>query len=411
MPTSKTPATPPRPDKADRPLSGVRVIELANFVSGPSVGMFLADYGAEVIKVEHPSGGDAIRTWGAQKNGVSLFHKVLNRNKRCITADLKSEIGADIVRKLAKTADVVLENFRPGTLEAWGLSYEALSEINPALIMVRVSGFGQNGPYRTRSGFGSLAEAMTGFAYTNGFPDRPPLLPGFTLADASTGLAGAFLTLTALEARRRNGGRGQVVDIGIYEPLVTMLGPHIVEYDQLGIVQERAGSRLPLVAPRGTFETRDGKWIAVSAGSHAIFNNLCRGLGAPELAEDPRFVGNQQRLKNVEELEQILRSLFKNFDQEQALASLSEHGAAAAPVYSVADLVADPQVQARQNVVRVHDDELGCELGMQNVLGVLTRNPGSIEATGEPLGAANRDILIAELGFDEAALKAAGIIV
>ena len=402
-PTSKTQSSPA--------LSGIRVVELANFIAGPSIGMLLADYGADVVKVEHPNGGDGIRTWGNLKNGVSLYHKVLNRNKRSVTADLKAPLGVEIVRHLTHNADVVIENFRPGTLENWGLGYEILSKQNPGLVMVRVSGFGQTGPYRKRSGFGSLAEAMTGFAYTNGYPDRPPLLPGFALADTTTGLAGAFLTLTALEARRHNGNRGQIVDLPIYDPLLTMLGPHVIDHDQLGVVPERAGSRLPLVSPRGTFETRDGKWVAISAGSASVFEGLCRALDVPELATDPRYADNQRRRENVDPLEAELSNAFKRFDQAVILSRLEEHGAAAAPIYSIADVVADPHIQARENITQVWDDETQSPLSMQNVLGKLSEAPGTIRNAGPALGADNRAILVDELAFDEQALSDAGLTV
>ena len=311
-----------------RALAGVRVVELATLIAGPFIGMLLADYGAEVVKVENPPAGDGLRAWGNRKQGVGLYHKVLNRNKRSVTADLRTPLGAEIVRRLAHKADVIIENFRPGTLESWGLGYEALEAINPGLVLVRVSGFGQTGPYRDRPGFGTLAEAMTGFAYTNGYPDRPPLLPSFALADTSTGFAGAFLTLAALGARART-GRGQIVDLAIYESLLTMLGPQIIDYDQLGLVQERAGSRLPIVSPRNSFRTRDGKWIAISAGSQSIFERLCRALDVPELITDPRFADNGTRRTHVDALEDALQRAIGRFNQEEALSRLQINDAAA----------------------------------------------------------------------------------
>jgi crotonobetainyl-CoA:carnitine CoA-transferase CaiB-like acyl-CoA transferase len=391
-------------------LAGVRVVELASFIAGPSVGMLLADHGAQVTKVEHPQGGDGIRTWGNRKRGVGLYHKLLNRNKRTVTADLKTPLGVEIVCRLVRDADVLIENFRPGTLERWGLGYEVLEAINPALVMVRVSGFGQSGPYRARAGFGSLAEAMTGFAYTNGYADRPPLLPGFAMADTTTGLAGAFLTLTALHARAARGGRGQLVDLAIYEPLLTLLGPHVIEYDQLGVIPERAGGRLPLIAPRGTFQTRDGKWIAISAGAPAVFAGLCAALAVPDAAADPRFADNQARRANEDALEAILRDAFARFDQHELLARLTAHGAAAAPIYSVADVMSDPHALARENFVAVWDEELGTAVRMQNVIGKLSATPGAVRHAGAPLAAHNREVLIGELGFGEAELAAAGIV-
>ncbi|WP_299563721.1 CoA transferase [Enterovirga sp.] len=390
-------------------LTGIRVVELANFIAGPFIGMLLADHGAEVIKVEAPGSGDGIRSWGGRKNGVGLYHKALNRNKSSVTADLGTALGREAVRRLAANADVVIESFRPGTLERWGLGYDVLAALNPGLVLVRVSGFGQTGPYRLRSGFGSLAEAMTGFAYTNGFPDRPPLLPGFALADTTSGLAGAFLTMAALEARRANGGRGQVVDLPIYDALLTMLGPHVIEFDQLGTVQERSGSRLPLVSPRNTFRTRDGKWIAVSAGAHAVFRRLCAALDVPELADDPLFADNQARRQNADAIEQALQAAVGRFDQEDLVRRFAEHDAPAAPVYSVADLLADPHVAARENIVTVQDEELAGPVRMQNAIGKLSANPARVERAGPGLGAQNRDILIGQLGFTADELAEAGI--
>lgn len=392
----------------EQPLQGISVIELATLIAGPTIGMLLGDYGAEVVKIENPQGGDGLRAWGNRKDGVGLYHKVVNRNKRSITADLRTPLGVEIVRRLAKNADVVIENFRPGTLESWGLGYEALERINPGIVLVRVSGFGQSGPYRERPGFGTLAEAMTGFAYTNGYADRPPLLPSFALADTTTGLAGAFLTMAALRAREHT-GRGQVVDLAIYESLLTMLGPQIIEYDQLGLVPERTGSRLPIVSPRNSFCTRDGKWVAISAGSQAIFERLCRALDVPHLIADPRYASNTSRREHVDALEEALQQAFMKFDQADILKRLEAHEAAAGPVCNVADVVADPHLQERRSIVAVPDEELQCNLRMQNVIGRLSRTPGAIDCAAAALGSDNRAILAERLGFSSAELASAGL--
>ncbi|MSQ55256.1 MAG: CoA transferase [Betaproteobacteria bacterium] len=389
-------------------LAGIRVVELANFIAGPFIGMMLADYGAEVIKVEQPGTGDGIRTWGERKNGVGLYHKVLNRNKRSVNADLHTPLGREILIRLAKTADVVIESFRPGTLEKWSIGFDVLSAVNPGLVLVRVSGFGQEGPLARRSGFGSLAEAMTGFAYANGFPDRPPLLPSFALSDSTTGLAGAFLAMTALQARNVNGGRGQVVDLAIYEPVLTLLGPHVIEYDQAGVVPERAGSRLPLVSPRNTFRSKDGRWIAVSAGAPAVFQRLCNAIDAPGIAADPRFADNQKRRDNADAVEAALQQAIERFTLDELVARMDAADAPGAPVYSVADVVKDPHFAARRNLVRVPDAELGGDALMQNVIGRLSATPGAVERAGPALGADNRAILVGELGLDEEVLRQAG---
>ncbi len=387
-------------------LSGVRVVDLANFLAGPLAAMYLADFGADVIKVEKPDGGDEGRQWGRAKDGVGLYFKVVNRNKRSVTADLRTEIGREIVARLVKDADVVVENFRPGTLERWGLGYEDLSAINPGLIMLRISGFGQTGPYSHRPGFGTLAEAFSGFAYINGFSDREPLLPAFGLADETTGLHGAFLVMVALRARGAT-GCGQMVDLAIYEPLHKLLGPQVVEYDQLGVVQERDGSRLAFTAPRNIYRTRDGQFVSISGSGQRTFERICAALGRPELAADPRFADNRHRIRHVEALDEEMQLLVGQHDRAELLELFDRHAATVAPVYSVADTFVDPQFVARENIVTVPDDELGA-VGMQNVVGRLSRTPGRVRSAGPPIGAHNEEILLGELGFTREQLLEAG---
>jgi crotonobetainyl-CoA:carnitine CoA-transferase CaiB-like acyl-CoA transferase len=391
------------------PLAGIRVVELANFIAAPTMGMFLGDYGAEVIKVERPDGGDEIRLWGNNVDGVGVFIKMLARNKKVVTADLRTPLGVEIVKRLIRDADVVTENYRTGTLEKWGLGWDVLHAINPRLIMVRVTGFGQTGPYRARAGFGTLAEGFSGFAYTNGFPDRPPLLPGFGLADATTGLAGAFLTMVALNERLRRGGEGQYIDLAIYEPLFTLIGPHVVDYDQLGIVQERNGSRLPFTAPRNTYQTRDGRWLAIAGSTQSTFVRMCEALGCADLIDDPRFSDNRERIKHAQALDERLQAAIAALDYDVVMQRFAEIGAAAAPVYNVAQIFEDPHVRARDNIVAVDDAELGRSVRMQNVLGKLSRTPGRVDWSGPKLGTHNREILVERFGFDEQQLRAAGL--
>jgi formyl-CoA transferase len=390
-----------------RPLDGVRVIDLANFLAGPLVSMWLGDFGAEVIKVERPDSGDELRMWGNAKDGIGLYYKVVNRNKKSVTADLRTPIGVEIVKRLVANADIAVENYRPGTLERWGLGWDVLSEINPRLSLIRISGFGQTGPYSPRPGFGTLAEAFSGFAYTNGWPDRPPLLPGFGLADETTGLAGAFLALACLQAREHT-GRGQQADLGIYEALYTLLGPQVVEYDQLGLVQERDGSRIPFTAPRNTYRTKDGKWVAISGSGQRVFERLCVAVGRADLLEDPRFADNRTRLAHDRELDAELQAAVETFDRDELLRMFEEHEAAVAPVYSVADTLDDPQYVARQNVIQVEDQELG-PIRFQNVVGILSETPGGVDSTAPLLGQSNEEILVGELGFDRDELRAAGL--
>ncbi|MBF8287002.1 MAG: hypothetical protein HW381_110 [Candidatus Rokubacteria bacterium] len=390
-------------------LSGIRVADISNFLAAPMASMFLGDYGAEVVKVEHPSRGDEMRFWGENKNGVGLYYKVVNRNKKSVTADLRTPIGVEIVKRLVRTADVVIENYRPGTLEKWGLGYDVLSEVNPRIVMLRITGFGQTGPYSHKPGFGTLAEAFAGAAHITGFPDRPPLLPAFGLGDSTAGLAGAFLTMVALFERERHGGRGQVVEFAIYEPLLTLLGPQVVNYDQLGLVQERSGSRLPFTAPRNTYRTRDGKWVAIAGSAQSIFERICRALERPELIADPRFRDNRIRMENAAELDAELQSAIERFDLDALIRRFEQHEAAVAPVNNVAQIFADPHYAARQNITAVPDEELGGPLRMQNVVGNFSRTPGAIRRAGPRLGEHNREVLVEELGFSEAELKDAGL--
>jgi crotonobetainyl-CoA:carnitine CoA-transferase CaiB-like acyl-CoA transferase len=285
-----------------KPFAGVKVIDISNFLAAPMSAMFLADFGADVVKVERPGTGDEVRYWGRNKNGVGLYYKILGRGKKSVTADLRTPFGVEVVKRLVKDADILIENYRTGTLEKWGIGPEVLQAINPGLIIIRVTGFGQTGPYKKRPGFGTLAEAFSGFVYINGEPDRPPLLPGFGLADSTTGLMAAFLASAALHEKRRS-GKGQVVDLAIYETLFTLLGPQAIDFDQLGLVQHRQGSRLPFTAPRNTYQTKDGKWVSMAGSAQSTFERICQALEVPDLVKDPRFSDNRVRLDNAAELD------------------------------------------------------------------------------------------------------------
>jgi formyl-CoA transferase len=393
---------------APLPLEGLRVVELANHLAGPSASMYLADFGAEVIKVERPGIGDELRRWGHHKDGVGLYFKVIGRGKQSVTADLRTPLGVEIVRRLVADADAVTENFSPGTLDAWGLGFDVLSTLNPRLVMLKVSGFGQDGPYRDRPGFGTLAEAFAGLAHITGEADGPPLLPGFGMGDASTGLMGAFLLMVALRERDRS-GRGQVIDLSLYDTLFTLLGPQVVNLDQLGIVQQRQGSRLPFTAPRNTFRTRDGRWVAIAGSTQAIFERICDALEVPELKVDPRFSTNHPRLANAPALDERLQAAIARIDYEDLMHRFERAGAAAAPVNDVAAVIADPQVVARGNVVSVPDEELGGPIRMQGVVGRMSRTPGAVRRAGPRVGEHNRAILVERLGLAEQVLRDAGI--
>ena len=390
-----------------RALEGVKVLDISNFLAAPMSSMFLADHGADVIKVERPDVGDEIRRWGESKDGVGLYYKVINRGKKSITLDLKSALGVEVVKRLVKDVDVIIENYRTGTLERWGLGYDVLKEINPGIIMVRITGFGQTGPYRHRPGFGTLAEAYAGYAYISGNADEPPMLPGFALGDASTGVMAAFLTLVALQEKNRT-GLGQVVDLAIYETLLTLIGPHVVNYDQLGQIQERNGSRLPFTAPRNTYFTADGRYIAIAGSSQVAFERIALLVERPDLITDSRFIDNRARLNNDKALDAELQAEIGKVALDALLRRSEEVGATIAPVNDVSMIFEDEQIKARESIVRVEDGQLG-QVGMQNVVGKLSRTPGWIERAGPELGEHNREILVEQLGYSEAQLREFGI--
>jgi crotonobetainyl-CoA:carnitine CoA-transferase CaiB-like acyl-CoA transferase len=387
------------------PLEGVRVVDIASFLAAPIGAMFLADFGADVVKVERPDTGDESRYWGNSKNGVGLYYKVLNRNKRSVTADLRTPMGVEIVKRLVKTADILVENFRPGTLEKWGLGWDVLSKINPGLVMLRITGFGQTGPNSARPGFGTLAEAYSGFAFINGFPEQPPILPAFGLADSTAGLMGAYLAMVALKGREVNGGKGQYIDLALYEPLFTLLGPQAVNYDQLGLIQQRNGSLHSFTAPRNCYRTKDGKYVAIAGASQSTFERMCVALGVPEIPEDPRFKDNRLRIQNNKEMDPLLQVAVARFTLDELMEQFIKLEAAVAPVNDIAQVFDDPHFQARENIVTVLDEELGGPVRFQNVAGKLSATPGRVAHAGPRLGSSNEDILIGELGFSEEELR------
>jgi len=389
-------------------LTGTTVVDISNFLAAPLCSMFLADFGADVIKVERPGHGDEVRRWGEVKNGVGLYYKAVNRGKKSVTADLRTPFGVEVVKRLVANADILVENYRTGTLEKWGLGPDVLMAINPGLIVVRITGFGQTGPNRKRPGFGTIAEAYAGYVYISGEPKGPPLLPGFGLADSTTGLMAAYLASVALHEKRRS-GRGQVIDLALYETLLTLLGPQVVNYDQLGMIQERAGSRLPFTAPRNIYRTRDQKFISVGGSAQSIFERLCLALEVPDLPKDPRFADNRARLTNVDALDDALQEAIGRFDRDELMRRFIELEAAISPVNNVEDVVNDPHMKERENIVALEDDELGGPLRMQNVVGKFSRTPGRIRHTGPRLGENNRDVLVDLLGFTEEEIRAQGI--
>ena len=374
-----------------RPLDGVKVLEAATLFAAPLAAMFLGDFGAEVIKIEHPSKPDPARGHGPSKDGAGLWFKTLARNKQLVTLDLSRSEGRDLFLRLAVDADVVIENFRPGTLERWGLGWDELAATSPRLVLARVSGFGQFGPAATRPGFGTLAEAMSGFAALNGEPDGPPLLPPLALADGVAGLATAFAVLAALRERDRS-GRGQVVDVSLIEPLLTLLGPQIAEYDLLGTLQPRTGNRSSHNAPRNVYATADGSWVAVSSSASSIAERVMRLVGRPELVDEPWFASGAGRAGHVEEIDAAVASWIAARNRDEVVAAFEAAEAAIAPVYDASDIVVDPQLAALGAIAAVRDDELGT-VPMPNVVARLSETPGRIEHAGAAHGKDTAEVL------------------
>ena len=386
------------------PLDGLRVLDASTVLAGPLCCQLLGDYGADVIKIEHPARGDSMRGHGHSKDGQGLWWKMLARNKRCLGLYLGDPDGGEVFKRLVRDADVLVENFRPGTLERWGLGPEVLLELNPRLVLVRITGFGQTGPYAARPGFGTLAEAMSGFAAITGEPDGPPTLPPFGLADSICALAAASAAMMALYHRDGRGGRGQVIDLSILEPIVTALGPQLITYDQLGIVQQRTGNRSENNAPRNTYKTADDKWVAISTSADSIARRVMELIGHPEVIDEPWFATGRGRAEHVEELDAFVAAWIGARTRDEVIDAFEAAHAAIAPVYDAAELLADPHVQATQMVATVDDPDLG-PLRMQNVLFRLSQTPGAIRHAGRALGA-DTDEILSEAGYDDGAITA-----
>ncbi|SNY75224.1 CaiB/BaiF CoA transferase family protein [Paractinoplanes atraurantiacus] len=380
------------------PLDGVRVVDASTLFAGPLAATILGDYGADVIKVEHPAKGDPARGHGPAKDGVPLWWTMLGRNKRTITLDLSR--GAEVFRRLLAGADVLIENFRPGTLERWGLDPASLGS---QLVVARVTTYGQFGPYASRPGFGTLAEAMSGFAAITGEPDGPPTLPPFGLADGVAALTCAQAVMTALYHRDVHGGGGQVIDLAIAEPMLTVLGMQAMVYDQLGVVQRRTGNRSVNNAPRNTYRTADGRWVAVSTSAQAIAERVLRLVGRPDLIDEPWFATGVGRAAHADELDEAVGSWIAARDLATVTAAFHEAQAAVAPIYDIADVFADPQFQARDSVTTAEDPVLG-PVRMPAPLYRLSRTPGRIAWTGRPRGA-DTDQVLGSLGYGEDELR------
>jgi crotonobetainyl-CoA:carnitine CoA-transferase CaiB-like acyl-CoA transferase len=391
-------------------LGDLRVIDAATLFAGPSAAMMLGDFGADVIKIEHPRRGDPSRGHGASAGGVGLWWKTLARNKRTAAVDLSRAEGQEILRRLCERSDVLIENFRPGTLERWDLDPEDLLKLNPRLIVARMTGFGQQGPMARQPGFGTLAEAMSGFAAMTGQPDGPPTLPPLALADGIAGLAMSYAIMLALHARERT-GRGQVIDLAIIEPIMALLGPQMTAYKALGVVPRRTGNRSSSNAPRNTYRTRDGRWLAISTSAQPIAERVVTLVGRPDLVEQPWFATGQGRVQHVDELDEAVASWIAERDAAEVIARFEEAQAAVAPIYDVTDIARDPQYEALGTFVELPDEELG-SVTMQNVMFRLSDTPGEIRWPGRPLGR-DTDEVLTELDYSRerlAELREAGVI-
>ena len=380
------------------PLDGLVVLDLTRLVAGNMLSLQLADFGADVIKVEDPGKGDPLRDWRVE--GVSAFWKVYARNKKSVTINLREAEGKELLLRLVEQADVFIENFRPGTLESMGLGPQLLLERNPGIVVVRVSGWGQDGPYRLRPGFGTLVEGMSGFAAKNGFEDREPVLPPLALADMIAGLYGAFAVMTALRHRDQV-GRGQVIDLPLLDPMFSILGPEAAIYKLTGTIRPRTGSRSTTAAPRNVYHTKDGRWISMSASMQAMVSRLYRALGVPEMLDDPRFKTNADRVANADAAEQPIREFIAAHTLEEGMAFFEKNEITAAPVYDIAQFMEDPHVRARQILVDMPDAQMGT-IPMHAVVPRLSDSPGAIRRPAPELGEHTAEVL-SRVGVDDAA--------
>ncbi|MDZ7679784.1 MAG: CoA transferase [Acidimicrobiales bacterium] len=394
------------------PLEGVRVLEMGSLLAGPFCGQLLADFGAEVIKVEPPGSGDPMREWGREKpHGRSLWWPVVGRNKKSVTLNLRSEDGQRLLRDLASEADVVVENFRPGTMERWGLGYEDLKAVNRGIIMVRVSGFGQSGPYASQPGYGAIGEAMGGLRYIVGDPSTPPSRTGISIGDSLAGTFAAFGALLALRTRDRT-GEGQVVDSAIYEAVLALMESLIPEYVLGGYVRERTGAILPNIAPSNVYPTSDGKMVLIAANQDTVFQRLADAISRPELAEDDRYATHTARGQNQGELDALISEWSERWEADALVDHLIDCGVPVGKVYRAPEMLEDPHYHAREAIVTLPHPEFG-EFPMQNVAPRLSSTPGSVRWVGPELGEHTDEVFGEILGIDDdtmRTLRAGGVI-
>jgi formyl-CoA transferase len=383
-------------------LAGVRVLELGSFIAGPFAGQLLGDYGADVIKIEPPDTGDPMRRWGITKDGDSLWWPGIARNKRSVVIDLRDPRGRAVIPQLAKQCDIVLENFRPGRLSEWGLDYARLSDDNPRLVLVHISGFGQTGPRASDAGFGSIGEAMGGIRHTTGHPDRPPTRSGISLGDALASVFAVVGAVTALFEAQRS-GRGQEVDVAIYEAVAALMESTMADYELGGVTRGRSGSVLPGVAPSNIYPTADGGSVLIAGNADSVFKRLCVAMGAPELAADERFAKHEARGTNMHALDDLIGAWTATLPTAEALEVLERHGVPAGQIYTAPDMLTDPHYLARGMVQRVVSTQ-GWDVPMPGVVPQFSRTAGAIRHPGRALGADTIDVLRSVAGLDEQAL-------
>ena len=381
-----------------QPLDGVKVLELGSLIAGPFAGRLFGDFGAEVIKVEPPKVGDPLRKWRLLKDGTSLWWYVQSRNKKCITLNLRTKEGSEIIKKLAKEVDIIIENFKPGTLEKWGIGYEDLKKINPKIIMVRISGYGQYGPYSSKPGFGSIGEAMGGIRYLSGYPDLPPVRTGISIGDSISAIYAVMSAMMALYHRDINGGEGQYIDVALYEAVFSMMESMVPEFDHFKYIRERSGSTLPGIAPSNIYLCKDGKYVVIGANGDSIFKRLCEAMNRDDLAQNEEFASNDGRAKNMKYLDEQIEQWTKTMDIDSALKILDEYKIPAGKIYSVEDMFSDPHFEARDMIQSVKIDEKD-DLKVPGIMPKFSKTPGKIKWAGKGLGADNKEIYHDVLGF------------
>ncbi|RDU97805.1 CaiB/BaiF CoA transferase family protein [Trinickia dinghuensis] len=381
-----------------RPLDGIRVLEMGQLIAGPFAGKMLGEFGAQVVKIEPPGTGDPLRKWRLLHEGTSVWWAAQSRNKKSVTLDLRSIEGQDVARRLIAESDVLIENFRPGTLESWGLGWDELQRINPGLIMLRVSGYGQTGPYRDRPGFGVIAEAMGGLRHLSGEPGRTPVRVGISLGDSLSALHGVIGILLALRHREQHGGKGQVVDVALYESVFNMMESLLPEYSVLGAVRQPAGSSLPGIAPSNAYRCRDGKYALIAGNGDSIFRRLMELIGRPDLGNDPTLAQNDGRVKDVERIDVAIGEWAAQRSLDEALAALNAAKIPAGRIYDVADIAADPHYKAREMIV---DTKLpdGTPVQVPGIVPKLSETPGTIDSEAATLGQ-HTDEVLGGLGID-----------